>query len=137
MAYRLIDHTADVGLEVSGETPGDLFSQAVQALMDLLVEAGPARDLQLRDLEVEGGDWADLWVNFLREILYLFQGEGLLTRALFLDRIAPPRLSGRIGCQVFDGSRHAVRQEIKAVTYHQAEIRETPEGWEGRVIFDV
>ena len=74
VAYRLIDHTADVGLEVSGETPGDLFSQAVQALMDLLVEAGPARDLQLRDLEVEGGDWADLWVNFLREILYLFQG---------------------------------------------------------------
>jgi SHS2 domain-containing protein len=38
---------------------------------------------------------------------------------------------------IFDPSRHRFKTEIKAVTYHQVEVKEVDGKWEGRVIFDV
>jgi SHS2 domain-containing protein len=37
----------------------------------------------------------------------------------------------------FDGRKHEICKEIKAVTYHQTEVRQTDAGWTARVIFDV
>lgn len=138
--YRVFDHTADLGIEVFGKTQAELFSRTALALSDLLVEgvdAQMAASTQARTLVVDGADSPDLFVNFLREILYLFNGEGLVLTACRIARIDAGRLTADIRCCRYDARRHRVRTDIKAVTYHQAAVVRTAKGWQGRVVFDV
>ncbi len=204
--YRIIDHTADVGLEVHGRNRDELFRQGAAGLIDLLVDRDELTADATRLLRVEGADPTDLWINYLREILYLFNGDGFLVReveeltftapetdaaaatadasagfssaavptvapavvlpgnisadsaippAMFrdengeVDAAAPNSVTGDGGrerlyrltasCrgEDYDPARHVLKTEIKAVTYHHAEVRETPAGWRGVFIVDV
>ena len=78
--YRVIDHTADMGLEVYGRNRDELFRQGTAGLIDLLVNRNELTADAARLVHVEGVDPTDLWINYLREILYLFNGEGFLVR---------------------------------------------------------
>ena len=135
--YRVFDHTADLGIDVFGETQADLFSHAALALFDLMVNAAGMQTTQCREMIIEGADRTDLFVNFLREILYLFNGEGLVLTACRMVQIDEGRLTAEIRCGRYDAWKHRVKTEIKAVTYHQAAVVKTAEGWQGRVVFDV
>jgi SHS2 domain-containing protein len=138
--YRVFDHTADLGIEILGQTQADLFSHAAMALSDLLVEEVDARktaSTETRTLVIDGADSPDLFVNFLREILYLFNGEGLVLTSCRIAQIDAGRLTADIRCCRYDARKHRVKKEIKAVTYHQAAVVKTAKGWQGRVIFDV
>jgi len=137
MHYRLFDHTADLGIDVFGETQADLFSHAALALFDLMVAAAGMQATQGRNIVIEGADRTDLFVNFLREILYLFNGEGLVLTACRIVQIDAKRLTAEIHCGRYDARKHRVKTEIKAVTYHQAAVVQTARGWQGRVVFDV
>jgi SHS2 domain-containing protein len=137
MHYRLFDHTADLGIDVFGETQADLFSHAALALFDLMVDAAGMQTTQSREIVIEGADWTDLFVNFLREILYLFNGEVLVLTACRIVQIDARRLTAEIQCGRYDARKHRVKTEIKAVTYHQAAVVQTAKGWQGRVVFDV
>ncbi len=135
--YRVFDHTADLGIDVFGETQADLFKHAALALFDLMVDAACMQTMQCREMVIEGADRTDLFVNFLREILYLFNGEGLVLTVCRVGQINDQKLTAEIRCGRYDARKHRVKKEIKAVTYHQAAVRETAQGWQGRVIFDV
>jgi SHS2 domain-containing protein len=137
MHYRLFDHTADLGIDVFGETQADLFSHAALALFDLMVDAAGMPATQCREMVIEGADQADLFVNFLREILYLFNCEGLVLTACRVGQINDRKLTAEISSGRYDAQTHRVKTEIKAVTYHQAAVVKTAEGWQGRVVFDV
>jgi len=137
MHYRLFNHTADLGIDVFGETQADIFSHAALALFDLMVDAAGMQTTQCREMVIEGADRTDLFVNFLREILYLFNGEGLVLTACRIMQIDAKRLTAEIHCGRYDARTDRVKTEIKAVTYHQVAVVQTAKGWQGRVVFDV
>ena len=37
-AFRILEHTADVGFEAFGSTPAEVFANAARALMNLIVD---------------------------------------------------------------------------------------------------
>jgi len=39
--------------------------------------------------------------------------------------------------EVFQEEVHVIKTGVKAVTYHQIEVREEKEGWRARIIFDL
>jgi len=47
------------------------------------------------------------------------------------------RLKALLRGETYDPARHRIKQEIKAVTYHQAAVEKTAAGWRARVVFDV
>ncbi len=135
--YSVFDHTADMGVEVYGKTARELFANAAFAVFDIITDLNRVSATGERKIVVEGEGWEDLLVNYLREILYLFNGEGLLLKDYSIEKIDPQHLEGKVTGEAFDPKKHRINTEIKAVTYHQVAVRETPEGWIGRVIFDV
>jgi SHS2 domain-containing protein len=52
-------------------------------------------------------------------------------------RLSEKGLEAEARGEPFVEQKHEIRKEIKAVTYHQAEVRQMPAGWTARVIFDV
>jgi len=135
--YRVFDHTADLGIEIFGETRKALFIHAAFAVFDLMTDLHSVQPQESRRISVEGADREDLLINYLREVLSLFNGEKLLLKEFSIDEINDRHLTGEVQGEVFDPARHPLMREIKAVTYHRAEVRETGHGWQGKVIFDV
>jgi SHS2 domain-containing protein len=137
MRYRLIDHTADCGIHVFGTDPVELFANAAFATFDMLTEINSLECLKTTNLRVTGDDWSDLMVNWLRELLYFWNGKELLVKKTQILALSENELSANIELDHFDPDRHEIKIEIKAVTYHQIQVGRGPEGWEARVIFDV
>jgi len=122
---------------VYGKTVNELFNNAAFAVFDMLTDLDRVRAIEERNITVEGEGWEDLLVNYLREVLYLFNGEGFLLKEFSIMEIEPRHLEGKVSGEMFDPLKHIMNKEIKAVTYHQITVRETPDRWVGRVIFDV
>jgi SHS2 domain-containing protein len=135
--YKIFDHTADLGVEIYGKTVKELFANAAFAVFDIITDLKCVSSTVARKIIVEGAGWEDLLVNYLREVLYMVNGEGLLLKKYSIIEIDPQHLQGRVSGELFNPSKHRINTEIKAVTYHQVTVRETPEMWTGRVIFDV
>jgi SHS2 domain-containing protein len=137
MGYRIFDHTADLGVEVTGATLEELYAGAAFALFDLLTDLSAVRSGVAREIVVLGEEPADLLVNFLREILYAWNGDRFLMKSCLIREVSPQRLKVLLRGEPFDPARHRILKEIKAVTYHQASVEKTGDVWLARVIFDV
>lgn len=135
--YRVFDHTADMGIEIFGETQKALFIHAAFAVFDLMADLHSVKPKESLKISVEGADREDLLINYLREVLYLFNGKKLLLKNFSIDEMDDRHLTGNVQGEFFDPGRHTLKREIKAVTYHRAEVRKTEHGWQGKVIFDV
>jgi SHS2 domain-containing protein len=137
VSYRVFDHTADLGIEVFGKTKEEVYAGAAMALFDLLTEPGRVRKALERTIAADGEDDAELLVNFLREVLYAWTGDGFLVAECAVREAGPRRITAVLRGEPFDPARHRIRQEIKAVTHHQASLRRAAAGWEARIVFDV
>jgi SHS2 domain-containing protein len=139
VAFETFEHTADIGLRVAAPNLPQLFVEAGRAVASLIIENPDEIELRLHttiDLEAESVE--TLFIDWLRELIYRFETEHLL---LWEFSIEIDRGSRRLwaGCrgESADWTRHLPDHELKAVTYHQLRVAETPEGWEAEVIFDI
>ena len=144
--YTILDHTADIGFEVFGKTREELFANGVAAMFDLILDQsdqGKLPDLPVREtveeksIVIEGNDPEDLLVNFLREVLYLFNGKNWVVIDCRLVEMTERRIDAELFGEPYDPQKHHVKMEIKAVTYHGLSVKRTSKGWKARVIFDV
>ena len=135
--YRVFDHTADLGLEIYGSDVGDLFAHAAHALFDNIADLDTVKGIIVRDISVSGADLQDLFINYLRALLGWFHDEDFIVRDVTIHAITGTHVAGTASGERFDPRTHTIRHEIKAVTYHMAEVAEVPGGWRGRVILDV
>ncbi|MFZ1985625.1 MAG: archease [Desulfatitalea sp.] len=137
--YRLFDHTADLGIEISGADPEALFTNAGHALFEVIAPSVrlPVEGLRRHTISVQGEDWADLMVNWLRELLYLWNGRQQLLGQLRIESLDQNRLQAAVTTGDYIVGQYRIDKEVKAVTYHQVQVGPTNDGWRARVIFDV
>jgi len=137
MRYKLIDHTADFGIHVLGSDSIELFTNAAHALFDLITEIDTLKGLDKKTIRVTGEDRPDLMVNWLRELLYLWNGKEKLVKTVHILSLTEYALSANVMTDSYDPDHHIIKTEIKAVTYHQIQVSSGPSGWEAKIIFDV
>jgi len=135
--YELIDHTADIGIKVRGKSVGELFENAAYAMFDLIADLNRVKKREVLKVEIEGEGMDELLADWLRELLYKFNGERHLFKDFKIEEIDQKSLKARVRGEKLDLSRHSLKMEIKAVTYYGLEIKRTSEGWQAQVIFDV
>ncbi len=141
MGYREIPHTADWALHVwATDLPG-LFLEAAQGMYALAgAQAEEGESLQptsniARRLEVEGTDAESLLVAFLSELLYAQEQENLLLEVSNLQVF--PGDPWRLIAMVRPRPLRSLTKAIKAVTFHNLSIRQSKQGYETEIVFDV
>jgi SHS2 domain-containing protein len=77
-AFEVIDHTADVGIIAYGVDIEELFSNAALALFSLITELESIENKFHFDLEVSGEDIDILLIEWLNELIYLFDVKHIL-----------------------------------------------------------
>ena len=135
--YKLIDHTADFGIQVFGSDSQELFTNAALALFDVITEMDVLKGRDFCNITASGEDWSDLMINWLREILYLWNGREMLVKSVQILSLSENKIFAKICFDAYMPDRHTINTEIKAVTYHQIQVKSSPSGWEARVIFDI
>ena len=142
--YKLFDHTADIGVEISGRTKKELFANAASALFDVLIENKDSKNKsaektqkQQKTVTLDGADLEDLLINYLREILYLFNGAGWVVGFCKIEECGNKRLKARLMGEPYNKKKYSIKREIKAVTYSGVSVEKQKSGWRARVIFDV
>jgi SHS2 domain-containing protein len=133
--WREIDHTADVGIEVSGATEDEAYARAALALAQLQAGGGPLTQAVERTLEPAGHDRVSQLVALVRDVLALFYDERLLLAAIEV-RLGPPFSATGWFCR-WDPAQHGEGADVKAVTYGGAALDPVGESWVARLVFDI
>jgi protein archease len=142
--YRQLDHTADLMIEVVGRGREGLFVSVGEALTDILVGiervGGEANDgFGTMEVTAGGETLEELFVDWLRELLYIFNVKGWIFSTFEIVELTKNSLKAVCGGERFDIERHGIKTEIKAATYHGLEIEIDDESGDctAVIVFDV
>jgi SHS2 domain-containing protein len=134
--YRFIEHTADVGIEISSPTLEGVYERAGRALFELIAPHSAGPDVAFV-VESEGADAESLLVNFLNDLLLHFEVEGLLFRRLSARSLEGGRLVMDARCERMDPGGEGVETVVKAATYHDLVVRREGDRWHAVVYLDI
>jgi SHS2 domain-containing protein len=136
--FQLLEHPSDVGILARGTSREDALIELSKGLVSILVNPQNSRPLEERYFKANGRDHAAQIVNWLNEILFFFDTEGMIFVEFQIDSWTPDEIAGRAWGERFDIDRHELRTAVKAATYHQFGGHPTAEGgWELQVFVDV
>jgi SHS2 domain-containing protein len=135
--FELLEHTSDTGVRAHGASREEALIAASQGLVSILANPIGFHPIEERYLKASGRDEGAQIVNWLNEILFFFDTEGMVFVEFAIDSWTANEISGRAKGERFDIDRHEFRTAVKAATYHQLESRPVDDGWEIRVFVDV
>ena len=130
--FEELEHTADWAFRAYGRDRIELYENAAYALFAL--EGAPdSQGGVTRTVTVHGVDYEALLVNWLSELLYLQETEHETYSHFKVENLTPTELAARIQ----GAPSGPLNKFIKAITYHELKIEQTPEGWQATVVVDV
>jgi SHS2 domain-containing protein len=135
--YRLTRRQSELAVRVTGNSQADLFANSAFALFDVMADVDKIEVKERINLEVEGTDRDDLMVNWMRELLYLYQGSGYLLREFNIREVKDTIVKAEVCGEKIDPDRHEVKQEIGAVAFHKSRMEKTGNQWTAQVIFEL
>ena len=133
-SYSIIDHEADVGFEVYGNTEEELFRNGAVALFSLITDLESVRPITEKHFEVSGN--GELLIVFLNELLYLWDVEKFIPKEIMITR-EHENLKAILKGEYFDEGRHTVSGAVKAVTYHMFSLQEEQGRFKATFIVDI
>jgi SHS2 domain-containing protein len=135
MPFEIAEHRADVGIRVRGETLAELFADAARGMFYVICEQPPEGWPESHDVGIEADDIEQLFVDWLSELLYLFEVKKFFASEPEIESIEPTKLKATVKGVRTRGM--TCETEIKAVTHHLLSIDRTLNGFETTVYFDL
>jgi len=135
--FKIIDHTADIGIHAVGKTPEELFESCALGMIYIIMGDQNFCAEAKRNIQVEGIDNEDLLYSFLSDVLYFVDGEDFITTGFRNSVIKDGKFETTALGFHLNPENHHIETEIKAVTYHLMKIVENEGVWKTDVIFDV
>jgi SHS2 domain-containing protein len=137
--YQVItlSHTADIRLKIEANSPEELFLAGLQCMGNIIKENLCSSDFAgeiSRYVEIHTRDMTILFVDFLSEVLTISHTENSIfcrMEVIHLDDFNIKALIYGVKVDSFD-------EDIKAVTYHEAEVKKLAQThWQTNLIFDI
>jgi SHS2 domain-containing protein len=135
--FEVLDHTADIGLIVYGGNLKALYENAGEAFFHLITDLRKVRRRVERRINIGGESLERLMVDWLSELLYLHDVENLLFKGFEVESVGEDGLRAVARGEPFQEGVHVIKTEVKAVTYHQIEVREEKGRWRAQIILDL
>jgi SHS2 domain-containing protein len=124
--YRFLDHMTDAVIEAYGETLEEAFENAAKGVNDTMFDLKTVRPDKEIKITAEGHDLYSLLFDWLDKVMLLLVADGIVT-SKFSVKIKQNNgysLAGVARGEKLDLERHRYKVEIKAVTYHEMDIKQ-------------
>jgi len=130
---RIFEHTADVRLRVEASSLEELFREAMLGMFEILsCSAGVPPALKNIRIEIHSADRTSLLVDFLNEVLSRAHIQKECFEEVKFERLTETELTATLM-----GRPAQFEQDVKAVTYHEAEVRNENGLWSTMLVFDI
>lgn len=136
--FRLLEHTADIGIEAHAGQREGLAEQSGLGLKFLLfgdVDAAPA--VSSGPITAGGNTAEETLVNWLNELLFVITSRELLPAQIRVGTFSDTEISGEFSGESLDPQKHRFLREIKAVTHHQTRVEHDHDHWQSTVYLDL
>lgn len=137
MSINYHTHTADVMMLIEAKTLQDLFTEGVIGMSNILKESFCIKPQKIDKkiiIRVLALDCTNLLIDFLSEVLTNSYVENLVFCRFEILEFSENKIVAELSgthIEWFD-------EEIKAVTYHEANVIKNKKGlWETSIIFDI
>ena len=140
MGYEALDHTADAAFRVWGRDLPELFSKAAEAMYSVMIDVASVRPKVSKTLSLSAPTVDLLLHDWLSELLFITDVEGLVFSRFEVDiheEDGSFRLEAACWGEPLDPERHSPETEIKAVTYHELEVKKEGDLWAAKLVFDI
>jgi SHS2 domain-containing protein len=125
--YRFLDHMTDAFIEAYGTTLEEAFENAAKALCDTMIDLKTVRPKREIILSAKGNDLYSLLFDWLDKVMLLLVADGI-AMSQFSVKIKQRNniylLEGTARGEPLELDRHRYKVEVKAVTYHEMEIKQ-------------
>jgi SHS2 domain-containing protein len=139
--FKFIDHTADIALEISGSTYEELFLAAFYGFKESLLELSDAKRKNTeKSLTLKENSAEELLVSFLDELNFYFEKQKIFPLEVEKIKITRNDNSFKLITTISLGditSDDHVKSEIKAVTFHQLDIKKINNVYKTIIVFDI
>lgn len=138
--FNYFETTADLGVEAMGKSLEEVFKEGAKGLYNIMVDIDKVDKKEKIEFEVTGEDLEELLYNFLNELLFYTDVEGIVFND-FDIKIERDDSGYRLKCTAYgekiDKEKHNIKEEVKAVTYHKMEVKKENGKWKVRYIVDL
>jgi riboflavin kinase/FMN adenylyltransferase len=131
--YQEIEHTADRALRVWGDELPDLFAGAARGMYSLMADLDGLVATDWREIRLDSWDRESLLVDWLNELLFLTETEGMLFVGCRIDLLTETMLVAQVG----GIASPVTKASIKAVTFHDLALEQGERDWSTAITFDV
>jgi SHS2 domain-containing protein len=135
--FEVIDHTADIGIIAYGADIKQLFSNAAFGMFSLIIDPRGTDEPVQRSVELKSPDAEALLVEWLNELLFLFNNKHLVFNTFEFNTLEKGKLEAKCFGYKIKLSRNKLLREVKAATYYMLDIRKNSDGYEAQIIFDI
>ncbi|MBU4266920.1 MAG: archease [Candidatus Altiarchaeota archaeon] len=136
MKFEFLEHTADLRFRAWGDSLDECFENCARAMWSAVIRPDTVSAKTEKKMELEADSVEVLLHDFLSELLFAFETEGLVFRDFDVS-IKDRGLSAVAKGERFDPKKHRIETEIKAVTYHEMLIKEEKGEWSATVLCDI
>jgi SHS2 domain-containing protein len=131
---------ADIGFEAEGESVEEVFRGATQAILETMANPYSVSGGWEREIERSDEDSSALLFDWLSEVVYWKDAAGVVFReaplTLTRERAVWQLQARLIGAPV-DHQTQELHADVKRVTKHLYELKQTGSCWNVRVVLDV
>jgi SHS2 domain-containing protein len=131
--------TADAAIEARGDTLEEMFSASAMATFTVMVDTDGVQPetekvLHLEDPEIDG-----LLFDWLAEIIYLKDSEFMVFSKfdIKISKDTDYRLDANIYGEEINQSKHDLKCDVKAITFHLFDVYKKEGKWISRFILDL
>jgi SHS2 domain-containing protein len=130
--YEEVEHTADLALRVWGNDFFSLLDHAAKGLYHLAGITSTESIPVEWTLRLKNGSKECVLVDFLNELLFLIEENGII-----LDQFQINSSYENLEIKAAGYRCDRIDRSIKAVTFHNLEVRATESGLETTITFDI
>ena len=134
--FEIVNHTADVGIIAYGADIKQAFANAARALFSLITELDEVAEVLHRDIELIAPDEESLLVEWLNELIYLFDAEHIIFKRFDITELNNTQLKARSYGEKVNSLKHKLKTGVKAATYHMLKV-DKGDGCKVQVLFDI
>ncbi|MBN2101059.1 archease [Candidatus Dojkabacteria bacterium] len=134
MSYKRLEHTADVEVLVEADSLESLFCDSLDAMVEIMGPEKKGDKSTNRTVSIGSIDLTALLIDFLSEVLALSEINNEYYEVEKIQFMNENRVEVVLAGRPIE----TFSEDIKAVTYHEADVVQDKDGkWSTKIIFDI
>ncbi|MHA1988828.1 MAG: archease [Promethearchaeota archaeon] len=128
-------HTADIRIRLEANTLENLYQEGMKSMYSVLQPKGKNEKIKFdKSIKLTGSDKTILFIDFLNEVL----SYSLINKCIYNNVISFRIFDDGLKIHLSGYKVNSFLKDIKAVTFHEAEIIKSKKGvFETRIILDI